>query len=335
MTLKTPSFWYRSQDSRPNWRELALTPFSYIYHALFAIDQNAHAAYRADIPVLCIGNITAGGTGKTPTALALMETVKRHNIAKTPYFLIRGYGGAEDGPLLADPQTHTSWDIGDEALILAQHAPTIVSADRAAGVRLAHERGADLVIMDDGLQNPGIYKDLRFVVVNGEMGFGNKRLMPAGPLRQPLEHGFNVSDGFILIGDDTREIANDLPQDKPLFKASLKPGPDFKLDKASRYLAFAGLGYPQKFFNFLSNTLGMNVVETIAFSDHYPYEEEDLIKLHEKAQRLDTKLITTEKDFKRLPEIEGIEVKTLPVEMHWDNEDALITLIKDTLSARS
>ena len=335
MTLKTPSFWYRSKDSAPSWQERFLTPISAIYEFCYTIDQNIHSQHRANIPVFCIGNITAGGTGKTPTALAFMETVKKHGLAKSPHFLIRGYGGAEDGPLLADPKTQTAWDIGDEALILAQHAPTIVSGDRAAGVQLAEELGADMVVMDDGLQNPGIYKDLRFVVINGEMGFGNQKLMPAGPLRQPLQKGFETADGFILIGKDERGIVKTLPSNKPLLKASLKPGENFTAGKDQKYLAFAGLGYPQKFFNFLTNTLELNVAETISYSDHHPYEDKDLQQLHEKAQKLGVRLITTEKDFLRLPKIDGINVLTVPIEMHWDDENALVELLNKSLKERS
>ena len=335
MTLKTPNFWYRPEDSSPSCLEHILTPISAVYGFLYTLDQSIHSKHQANIPVFCIGNISAGGTGKTPTAIAFMNTIRKHELAKNPYFLIRGYGGAEDGPLLANPKEHTAWDIGDEALILAEHAPTIVACDRAAGAQMAEEHGADMLIMDDGLQNPGIYKDLRFVVINGEMGFGNQKLMPAGPLRQPLKKGFEITDGFILIGEDERNVVSSLPANTPLLKAQLKGGPDFKADKNAKYIAFAGLGYPQKFFNFLKNTLGLDVVESIAYSDHHPYEEDDLQALHEKAQNLDAKLITTEKDFMRLPQIDGIDVVTVPVEMHWNNENALVNLLKKSINERS
>ncbi len=335
MTLKTPSFWYRDAASDAPFVERVLSLFSKIYQLLYKLDQSLHTPYKANIPVICIGNIVAGGTGKTPTAIALLRLVQDKAIAKEPMFLIRGYGGAETGPVLVDLDLHTSWDVGDEALILAKYAPTIVGANRAESAKLAIENGADLIVMDDGLQNPGIYKDLRLVVINGEMGLGNQKLMPAGPLRQPLEEGYANANGFIFIGDDQNKVIETLPKNKPVLHANLKPAANLNIDKDGRYLAFAGLGYPDKFFNFLTKTLELNVIETIAFSDHHPYEEEDLQNLHTKAQEQKAKLITTEKDFMRLPKIQEIEVGTIPVEMKWDNEDALLPLIQNAMQSKA
>ncbi|MEZ5813813.1 MAG: tetraacyldisaccharide 4'-kinase [Alphaproteobacteria bacterium] len=331
MTLKTPHFWYRKPAGSPHLLEYLLTPFSKVYQLLYTLDQSIHKPYKAKIPVICIGNIVAGGTGKTPTAIALLKLVKSKNLAKKPVFLIRGYGGAETGPLIVNPGIHTSWDVGDEALILAKHAPTIVGADRAESAKIAMQENADLIIMDDGLQNPGIHKDLRLVVINGEMGLGNLKMMPAGPLRQPLEDGTANANGFIFIGNDENNVINMLPAGKPVTHATLKPAANLNIDPQIPYLAFAGLGYPEKFFNFLSRTLKFNIVETIAFSDHHPYDENDIKTLHTKAEKHGAKLITTEKDFMRLPKLEGIEVEILPVEMTWDNEEDLLPLIKTVI----
>jgi len=332
VTLKTPSFWYRDTGTSAPFMEKALVPVSSLYNFFFALHQKTHKAEKVFTPIICIGNIVAGGTGKTPTSIALMNTLLSHNIAKKPFFLIRGYGGAETGPTLVDLKTHTAWDVGDEALILAKHGPTIVGGDRVQSAHLAAQHGADMLLMDDGLQHARIYKDLKLVVINGEMGFGNKKLIPAGPLRQKLSEGLALADGFILIGEDLRNIVADLPASKPLIKASLKPTGDFKADKTQTYIAFAGLGYPDKFFNFLKDTLKLNVPECISFSDHHPYDEDDLMALNEKAQALSARLITTEKDYLRLPKVDGITVETVPVEMMWDSEDDLIELIKERLS---
>ena len=331
MTLKTPSFWYRPAGSKPPAVERLLIPAAAVYRFLYDIHHIMKLPYKARVPVLCIGNLVAGGTGKTPTAIALLKTLKAHGIAKNPAFLIRGYGGAEIGPMRVDPKIHTAWDVGDEALILAQHAPTYVGGDRAASAQMALENDADLIIMDDGLQNPSIHKDLRLVVVNGEMGFGNKRLLPAGPMRQPLDENYSMADGVILIGEDRRNALQGLPDSIPLIQAQLKPSASAQIDTQTKYLAFAGLGYPQKFFCYLKGTLGMNVVSESAFSDHHPYEISDLRALHKQAESLGARLITTEKDYLRLPHIEGVAVETLPVEMCWDNEKALLQLIQKHL----
>jgi tetraacyldisaccharide 4'-kinase len=326
--LKTPSFWYRPPSEEPSMSELVLTPVSQIYEALYHWHQSSKTPYKAGIPVICIGNIVAGGTGKTPTAVALMHVIKEIGLAKNPHFLIRGYGGSETGPVLVDPLMHSAWEVGDEALILVQDAPTVVAADRAAGVQFAERRGADLILMDDGLQNPGIHKDLKLVVVNGEMGFGNQKLMPAGPLRQPLIEGLIKADAYIVIGEDKRNIAALLPAEKSVIRARLvqDEGPAF--DKETKYIAFAGLGYPDKFFNFLKETVQLNVVECIRFADHCPYEEHDMKGLKARALTLGARLITTEKDSLRIPGAFKDDIDIMPVKMTFDDADDLAKLLQ-------
>lgn len=334
MSLKTPSFWYRAPEDATSKRERLLSPLSKIYQLFFALDQKLKKPCSVDIPILCIGNITAGGTGKTPTSIALLNALKHASIAQNPFFLIRGYGGAEHGPLLVDLNEHSAWDVGDEALILAKHAPTIIGGDRVASAELAIEHGADIIIMDDGLQNPSIHKDLKFVVINGEMGFGNQKLMPAGPLRQPLAQGLAIADAFIIIGADHHNTQQHLPEDKPVLYAQLQNARNYTPDTQKPYIAFAGLGYPDKFFNFLKSSMGMNIIDTIPFGDHHPYDSQDLLKLYEQAQTQKATLLTTEKDFMRLPEIDGITVETIPVEMIWDDTDALLSVVKNALGTQ-
>ena len=334
MNIKTPSFWYRPNGSPPPLLEKVLTPFSALYAAGYKMHQKTKQARKAFLPVICIGNIVAGGTGKTPTALALLNTLRKYGIAKNPFFLIRGYGGGEVGPLLVDPSIHTAWDTGDEALVLSRAASTIVSINRIEGADLALRKGADLVLMDDGLQNPGIHKDIKIVVVNGEMGFGNEKILPAGPLREPLQTGLAKADSFILIGQDHRDCIKNIPAGKPVFHAAIKAIQSKIPPKDKSYVAFAGLGYPDKFFSFLRNDVGLNIVKTVRFADHQPYNEENLKNLHQTALSLNAELLTTEKDMMRLPEIPGITVHTLPVELAWEDEELLAQFLKAKLVAR-
>lgn len=329
MELKTPAFWYR-KGGEISLLEKILTPFSMLYRAGYEFHQHSVTPEKLDIPVVCIGNINAGGTGKTPASIALMDILRKNNLAAKPFFLLRGYGGGERGPLLVDTAKHNSWATGDEALILAQHAPTIIAVDRVQGALLAAKHNADLVLMDDGLQNPGIHKDVKVVVINGEMGFGNGKMLPAGPLREPLKKGIARADIFILIGDDTRGVAAQLPADKPLVRAKLEPSLDAPLPTDKKYVAFAGLGYPEKFFSFMRERLNLDIVKTISFPDHYPYTDHDLANLRERAKEWNAELLTTKKDSLRLPDISGIHVAD--IKLAWENEPSLADFLKTRLA---
>jgi tetraacyldisaccharide 4'-kinase len=311
MPLKTPDFWYRSAQQPPAILEKLLFPLSCLYAFGHKQCQKSRQPYRAAAPVICIGNIVAGGSGKTPSALAVMSLIQGRKLAKSPYFLTRGYGHDED-------------------VLLSRAAPTVVNADRAQGAREAITRGADILVMDDGLQNPGLHKDLSFIVIDGQMGFGNGKLIPAGPLREPLHNGLERADAFILIGEDTRGVRTVLPPGKPVFSASLKATE--APPKDVRYIAFAGLGYPQKFFNFLRQDMGLDVVDTVSFPDHYPYNAPDIAELAHKAGKAEATLITTEKDMQRLPDSEHKgNIVTLPVILNWTNEGDLVNFIKNKL----
>lgn len=329
MKLKTPSFWYRT-NGQVSLAEKILTPFSWVYRLGYEFHQHSKKPQSFDFPVICIGNINAGGTGKTPTALALMEVIRRNKLALHPFFLLRGYGGGERGPLVVDPSKHNSWNTGDEALILAAHAPTVISVDRVEGAQLAGRKNADLILMDDGLQNPGIHKTAKIVVINGEMGFGNRKMLPAGPLREPLPAGLKRADLFILIGDDVRHTKDLIPADKPVIQARLEANPASTPPRDKKYLAFAGLGYPEKFFNFLRDKIGLNVVKTISFPDHYPYNEKDLQNLRDRAREWDAELITTPKDKLRLPE-NATGIYSSDVKLVWDNEPLLLEFLRGHL----
>ena len=329
MKFKTPSFWYRSEDSKPPFIETIITPLSSLYALAHKIHQASKTPEHFDIPIICIGNIVAGGAGKTPVAIALEKIIKSNKLAKNAFFLTRGYGGHLKHPLVANNQSHNFKEIGDEAILLSKHASTIVSKKRTLGAAFAIKKGADLIIMDDGLQNPTIHKDIKFIVIDGTMGFGNKKTIPAGPLRSRLMKSLLCADAFILIGEDKRDILKILPSNKPVFFATLsaiKTPPENK-----KYLAFTGIGFPEKFFNTLQS-LKCDIVKTLSFPDHYPYCEKDLNQLLDLADENDSELITTEKDYIRLPESFKDKVQTLPIELVWNNETAIINFLKDRLS---
>lgn len=307
MSWTTPTFWYAK---KPNALSFVLTPLSWLYALGGAVHHAVSRPYRCGVPVICVGNLVAGGSGKTPTAIALLELIKTNGLAENPVFLTRGYGGDEDK-------------------ILSKYAPTIVNANRAEGAREAVKQTADMIIMDDGFQNPSLQKDISLIVIDGAMGFGNKQIIPAGPLRQHLRKGLRHADGFIVIGEDLRDVTSNLPKDTSRFGAKFVPVKE--LDKSKSYFAFAGLGYPQKFFDTLEGALGKPLADTESFPDHHPYSEQDILKLRERAAALDATLITTEKDAVRLPALARTEIEVLPVKLQWKDEEKLVSYLKSIL----
>ncbi len=331
MRLKAPAFWYNSENVFARIMALALAPFTLFWRASHALRQMRARAYKSSIPVICVGNLTVGGSGKTPAALALMEIVHRAGIASAPCFLSRGYGGRLKGPIRVEAH-HLSADVGDEPPLLARMAPTIISLDRRAGAIRAEQSGKDLIVMDDGLQNPALMKTLSFVVIDGASAFGNRHLIPAGPLREKLAAGLKKADAFILIGDDKRSAAALLPQDKPLFRARLRPGA--VMDRNAAYIAFCGMGRPEKFRATLDE-LGLNIIDWRVFPDHYRYMDKDLRALDEAAKKKNARLITTEKDAQRL--LPGFRWRNkpvvLPVRLEWETPAALESFLKEKLRA--
>jgi tetraacyldisaccharide 4'-kinase len=321
MTFKTPQFWYPKDTAKSSWLTHALAPLSCVYGA---IQRRRHAEpYACGIPVICIGNAVAGGSGKTPTALAVMEHIKRGALAKNPVFLTRGYGGTLNAPTLIDTAIHTALETGDEALLLARAAPAIVSADRIAGALLAQEHKADLIIMDDGFQNHSLHKDLNILVIDGETGFGNGKLLPAGPLREPAADALARADLVMMIGDNQTNITTD----KPVISGHITPEKpeSFK----ARYLAFAGLARPEKFFKTLY-AHNIDVIETHSFPDHHRYTDGDITSLQSRADDLGATLITTAKDAVKLPDYTG-EIFDITLEFD-DKNDTLNSALKALLS---
>lgn len=223
---------------------------------------------------------------------------------------------------------HTSSDVGDEPLLLAKTAPTWIAQDRVEGAKAAIAQGAEIIIMDDGFQNPSLHKDISLLVVDGSYGFGNGKLLPAGPLRERLDNAFSRSNAVILIGNDTHNIAASLPDDLPLVNASITPHHSAASWKDTSVIAFAGIGNPQKFFDTLQS-IGAKIHVTYDFPDHYPYKKANLETLLEDAKRYNARLITTEKDWVRLPKAYQDKIFHLPITLQWKDFTVLENLLKE------
>jgi len=294
--VRAPDFWARPFGPAA----AALTPLSLVYGLAAELRFAAARPRSAPLPVICVGNLVAGGQGKTPTALALGEILRE--AGRSPAFLTRGHGGRLSGPVLVDPERHEALDVGDEPLLLARFAPTIVSRRRLEGALLAASMGADVVVMDDGFQNPGLAKDLSLVVVDAGFGIGNGRIMPAGPLRAPLGRQLARAGGVVVVGQGAPAepvLAEARRRGLPVLRARLEPGEAARGLRGERVLAYAGIGRPAKFFETLE-ALGAELSGTRSFPDHHRFTEEDAAALLGQAERLGARLVTTEKDWVRL-----------------------------------
>jgi tetraacyldisaccharide 4'-kinase len=294
--MRAPAFWWAAPASLP---AQILRPLSLVYSGI-ASRRMKKPGERAILPVICIGNFTAGGAGKTPTALFVAQMLD--SVGESPAFLSRGYGGNLPGPVQVEMH-HTALEVGDEPILLASMAPAIVARDRCSGARLAHEIGATAIIMDDGLQNPSLIKDCAISVVDGATGIGNALPLPSGPLRAPMEAQWPMVDAVLVIGagamgDALAEEAEQLG--KRVFRASLAPDrAQAEALQGRRVLAFAGIGRPEKFFETL-RSCGADVQMTRAFPDHHPYNSSDLANLKREADQHGLQVVTTEKDFVRI-----------------------------------
>ncbi|GEO14562.1 tetraacyldisaccharide 4'-kinase [Microvirga aerophila] len=332
--MRAPAFWWQAA---PSFLAHALRPPSLLYGAVAARRMN-RPGQKAGLPVLCIGNFTAGGAGKTPTALAVAELLE--GAGESPAFLSRGYGGRLPGPVQVE-EHHTARDVGDEPLLLGRRAPAIVSRDRPAGARLALEIGATVIIMDDGLQNPSLVKDCAIAVVDGATGIGNGLPLPSGPLRAPMPAQWPAVDAVVIVGAGVggdAVAAEAERQGKRVFRASLQPyTAAAEALRGQRVLAFAGIGRPEKFFETLREC-GALVERIIAFPDHHPYSGDDLRGLRKEAEGLGLQAITTEKDLARIASTEVAEpwsgLMALPVQLCIDDEAGLRKFILRRIEGR-
>ena len=327
--MRAPDFW-----AGDGVLARSLAPLGMGYHLAGRLRRALARPASVGVPVVCVGNLVAGGAGKTPVALALVEALGARG--RKVQCLTRGYGGRVSGPHRVDPARDTAARVGDEALLLARAAPTWVARDRAAGARAAAAAGAEVIVMDDGFQNPSLAKDLSLVVIDGAYGFGNGRVMPAGPLRETVPGGLARAEAVVVLGPERRDLGARLdarPDGGPaLLTARLAPRPGSERLAGRMVLAFAGIGRPEKFFATLAD-LGAKVVETRAFPDHHAYAPAEIESLRARAAALDACAVTTEKDAVRLSSElrEGIEVLAVAVE--WREPEALDALL-DRVCAR-
>ena len=298
--MRAPRFWFASPD-RPGLLARILSPLGWLYAAGTA-RRLQQEGYVPRVPVICIGNLVAGGAGKTPTTLALAERLTAEGLAV--HVVSRGFGGSLAGPVRVDPVRHSAAEVGDEPLVLSALVPVWVARDRAAGVRAAEAAGASVILMDDGFQNPSVTAALSIVVVDAARGFGNGRCIPAGPLREPVPVGLARADLVLSIGDapsQQRFAALWGHQiTLPIVQAVLVPLPTGMDWQDSPVLAFAGIADPERFFATLRG-LGAKVLRCEALSDHAPLSETLLRRLDAEAYTLGAQLVTTEKDAARLP----------------------------------
>jgi tetraacyldisaccharide 4'-kinase len=335
--MREPAFWWRE----PGPASALLAPLAAAYGMVARLRLEGRGR-RGDAPVVCIGNPTIGGAGKTPTALTVARMLAA--AGERPAFLSRGYGGRLAGPLQVDPDRHHAGDVGDEPLLLARVAPTIVARDRVKGADMAGAAGASVIVMDDGFQNPSLAKDVSLLVVDAGRGIGNGRVIPAGPLRAPLAAQVARAQAVVAVGRSGRTadvIAEAAARNIPVLQARLQPdaGVLAALGRG-RVLAFAGIGDPAKFFATLRDA-GIAVTATRSFPDHHRYTRAEAEALCEDADRAGLALVTTEKDLVRLAGDEEVAqlagyARALPVTLVLDDADALALLLRERLAgARS
>jgi tetraacyldisaccharide 4'-kinase len=333
MRLKTPSWWYRDEGVVAS----ALAPLGVLYGKITEARAARVTSYRSRLPVICIGNFTAGGGGKTPTAIAVASLLK--GLGAKPCFLTRGYGGASKGPVLVSKGMSAA-EAGDEPLLLAEHAPAMISADRAAGAKAIEATDASLIIMDDGFQNPSLVKDLSIIVVDAASGIGNGLMIPAGPLRAPLDWQIARADALIVIGsgDKATPVADSFRGlAKPVLKARMVPLQDARWLGVLPVIGFAGIARPEKFFATLRSH-GARLTDERSYPDHYRYSARQARSLLREARDYGAMLVTTEKDWVRLPDDEGapqgelkFRSRPFPIAIEFDDPAAVKSLLQKAI----
>ena len=324
--MKTPAFW-----SHRGIAAISLLPVSLLWRAGSALKQITARPVTPSIPVICVGNLTAGGTGKTPLVGWLADRLTERGW--TPAILSRGYGGSATRPVWVDPAEHDADTCGDEPLMLADGRPVMVSRDRGAGARAIAAGGThDVIIMDDGMQNPTLRRTLTIGVFDGGSGIGNGWLMPAGPLRTPFANGLAELDMVVINGDDETGLTGRIGDAAPVFAAMLRPEASVIESLADTpLLAFAGIGRPARFFASIE-AIGGQIAKKLSFADHHPYSQQDLAQIQEDAQRYGAQMITTQKDWMRLPADWRARVIMLPVSVEMPGDIAFLDAIEQRLA---
>jgi tetraacyldisaccharide 4'-kinase len=331
---QAPEFWWHHRSAAG----IALYPAGAIYGQISG-RRMARAGVTTSIPVICVGNLVAGGAGKTPTALEVARVCRKLRLS--PGFLTRGYPGREAGPLVVSPAVHSPHEVGDEALLLAQHAPTVVAADRPSGAKLLASLGIDVVVMDDGFQNASLNKDLALVVVDAARGIGNGFVLPAGPLRAPLSYQIRAADALVVLGTGSggRAVRAAARAGLPILRAKIEAARRRGLRRHA-YLAFAGIGDPARFHQTLAAS-GAVVEHTMSFPDHHVFTHEDCENILAEAKSRNLVPITTEKDRVRLrragdaAERLAAAAETFPINVRFEEPRRLVVLIEDAVAAHA
>ena len=316
--MKAPQFWYE-----PNtWKAKFLYPLGYFYNLLTLLRGKLAKPQSYSCLTICIGNLNVGGTGKTPTTIALAQHFLKKGLQV--HVVSRGYKGKFQGTFLVDPQKHKSDEVGDEPLLMSEFTSVWVSNKRKNGIAAAENAGAQIVLLDDGFQDPSFHKDFSLIVVDGEKGFGNKKCMPAGPLRENIVQGFKRADALVIVGQRIYKF-DTFPTHLKIIHSTLKPIETGMNWKEGKYLAFAGIADPSKFFKTL-RSLGANLIDCVALSDHQKLDGQVLKRLERKANSAHAQLVTTEKDVVRLSNTYRKKVLSLPVRIEFDDKNELENL---------
>ena len=322
--LKAPKFWYIKKDT---YLSFILYPFSFIFRLGTKIRNITGYANKSSLPIICIGNIVVGGAGKTPVALKIGKILLKAGY--NPHFISKGYAGIIKTNTLVE-SWHSPKSVGDESLLLSKVAPTWIGINRNESIKLAAHQGSDCIIMDDGFQNPSIYKDFSIIVINASQEFGNKRVMPAGPLRESIKRGLSRTNLVIVIGDVTDYLQKTIPNHIPIISAKFNINNENKIFKGQKITAFAGIAYPEKFFTSLREQ-GAKIVKEITYPDHHIYDENDLLSLAETANKTQSILVSTQKDFVRVPKSYRSLVNTLDGEIVFENKNLIQEILTNVI----
>lgn len=316
-----PRFWFE----KPTWPSAMLSPFAFIYHGCGKLLRSWVKPTKVSAPVICVGNIVLGGSGKTPVVRLLAQHLQAKGFL--PHIVSRGYGGYLKGPVRVDPLIHTLGEVGDEPLLLSATAPVWVAKDKVAGTQAAIAAGATHILLDDGLQNPSLVKDISVLVVDATRGFGNGCVLPAGPLREPVADTLLKTDIILWIGQGHEPLKTELRTKKDLITAHAQTiCNDINL-QGHRLFAFCGLGNAQKFYDGLARQ-GGHVVSTRTFPDHYTWSGYELRQMIEEASKHAARPITTAKDAIRIPQSLQDEILICDVKLSIDDMASLETHLR-------
>ncbi len=314
--MKAPWFW---TNNRHPLLGLLLSPLGWLYGLGTKIRRACGTSLKMQRPIICVGNLVAGGSGKTPVVINLAKRLRNAHIVS------RGYGGSFQGTLKVTPNVHTADQVGDEPLMMSGEFPTWVAKTRVDGCEASIAHGADCIILDDGFQDPSVQKDLSLIIVDGGFGFGNGHMIPAGPLRETIKAGLGRAQAVIIIGDDTTHIESTIAGHSPIIKAKLAP--TIAANHPKRVLAFAGIGRPEKFFDSVRET-GCAIAGAVSFADHHPYTTTEIKDLIDHAKSLGATPITTQKDWVRIPAQYQDQIDVLTVELIWEDASLIDALLK-------